>query len=386
MLFSRIIGQDSAKIILSTLYQKKHYPPLLFVGPKGVGKRTTAINFAQIINCPEKSDLNCNQCTRCKQVGDLNNFDIKLVFPIPQKRARTSLKIIAEDENQTSVPETSFARFSEFEQSNEREKLQTALAYIGENIKDYAIDKTRPDLPATNYHPIEIVHWLSLEMSYKPIIGTNKVIIIVDADRMRHDAANALLKTLEEPQKDTLFILTTERISNMLPTICSRCQTINFTILSRALIAKYLVQQKQVEPAQAEIGASVAEGSLRKAINYIENKNAFLPDPEILKLIDRELLPPMDMLNQISKKEYQDILPETVIGALLFVYRNALYTRLNLPVFYESNTVTKISKSLSEQEIISRISFLLNTLNDTGYNLNKKLFLFSILTKVKIQK
>ncbi|MBS4016112.1 MAG: hypothetical protein KGZ86_06755 [Candidatus Latescibacteria bacterium] len=386
MLLSKIIGQKQAQTILYTLYQKKHFPPLLFVGPKGVGKRTAAINFAQIINCADKHDLNRNQCHRCQQIGNLTNFDVKLIFPIPQKRASAGLKSSDEIENPAHRQEISYTRTSELEQNKEREKMQSALAYIGENISDYNIDKTRPDLPATNFHAIEIIKWLKTEMSYKPVISTNKVIIIVDADRMRHDAANALLKTLEEPQKDTLFILTTERVSNILLTIRSRCQIINFINLNQDLIIEYLIQHKQVGQTEAQIAASIAEGSLRKAIRFIEEKNSFLPDPKTLKLIDRELLPPIEMLIQLSQKEYQEIRPETIINALLFVYRNALHTKLNLPVFYKSDTIQKIIKTLSEQEIVERILFLLNALNDTVYNLNKKLFLFSILSRVKIQK
>ncbi|MCX8014791.1 MAG: hypothetical protein N2748_02115, partial [candidate division WOR-3 bacterium] len=93
MPLNKIIGQENAKRILKALYYQKHYPPLLFYGPRGVGKRTTAINFAQLINCPLTTDRELNQCRRCQQIGNLTSFDIKLVFPITTRAAESKSEI-----------------------------------------------------------------------------------------------------------------------------------------------------------------------------------------------------------------------------------------------------------------------------------------------------
>lgn len=384
MLFSSIIGQEHAKSILSNLVQKRHFPPLLFIGPKGVGKRTTAINFAQIINCPEKKDVSENQCLRCKQIGNLNNFDVKLIFPIPQRKAKNLTKLAPNTDDDTLRSDMPWSNAIVNSYDQEKEKTQNALTHIGENISNYVLGKIRPELPATNYHSIDIIHWLKSEMSFKPVINNNKVIIIVDADRMRHDAANALLKTLEEPQQDTLFILTAERISNILLTIRSRCQVIRFASITKEQITQYLVSKKQISEKDAQFAATIAGGNLRKALLFIEHKDAYLPDPHLIELIDRAQTNPIDILNEITSNKYEQMQPESIISSLLFIYHNALYEKINVDNLYKSEIIVKIKKSLTINEIITRISFLLNALNDATINLNKKLYLFSVLTAVRL--
>ncbi|MEO0075665.1 MAG: hypothetical protein ABIK31_06120, partial [candidate division WOR-3 bacterium] len=156
MLFNKIIGQELPKSILSRLFEQKHFPPLLFVGPKGVGKRTMAINFAQIINCPQPTDIETNDCQRCRQISNLNYLDVKLIFPIPQKRTKSTFRPFIESDSSEETSFTSVIAITEEEQVKEYEKVQNALSYIGQNLSDYALDKIRPDLPSTNFHPIEI--------------------------------------------------------------------------------------------------------------------------------------------------------------------------------------------------------------------------------------
>lgn len=384
MPFSNIIGQQHAKSILEKLIQQRHFPPLLFVGPKGVGKRTTAINFAQIINCPESDDIEINQCLRCRQIGNLTNLDIKLLFPIPQKRSKVSIKISNGSDRESPLTDARYPGFTTDVTNLEKEKTQTALAYLGEHISDYALGKTRPDLPVTNYHPIEIIYWLKTEMSYKPVIGRNKIVIIVEADRMRSETANALLKTLEEPQQDTLFILTAERIASILPTILSRCQIIRFQGLSSEQIIYYLTAHRNIPKQKAGIAATLCVGSLRKALLFVENEDAFLPNPKLIRILDREQVSPSETLQEISRNEFEEFSAEKIISALIFVYRSAMLQRLNLDSFYESVVTKKIVATLTLEQIANRILFLLNALNDANLNLNKKLYLFSILTAVRL--
>lgn len=374
MLFNKIIGHEHAKAILTNLASERHFPPMLFVGPKGIGKRTMAINFAQIINCPQINDTNLNQCSRCHQIGNLTHFDVKLIFPIPQKRIRTNIKAVTVSDSDTTTEAL----------NEEQEKTQSVLAFIGENISNYTLGKIRPDLIATNFHPIEIIHWLKTEMSYKPVIAQKKIIIIVDADKMRHDAANALLKTLEEPQQDTLFILTCERITSILPTIRSRCQIIRFSNLKRDDIIRYLTDNYKLPMNEAQIAASVSEGSIRKVRRFITDKESFMPDVKLMNMLDRSQTSPLDMLEQIFRYESDETSIESLISALLFVYRNAMYDALDMPTFYRSEITEKIKKTLAIDEITRRISFLLSALQDSSINLNKKLYLFSVLSAVRI--
>jgi DNA polymerase III gamma/tau subunit len=352
MLFDNIIGQEQAKKILSALYHKQHYPPLLFVGPAGVGKRTMAINFAQLINCPDQTDVESNKCPRCQQIGNLLHPDIKIIFPIT-------------------------AGFSS--ESDESKVLQE----LGNNTSLFALGKSKPFIPAINLIPIKIIRWLKQEMAYKPIICRHKIIIILNADRMNQEAANAFLKTLEEPQAQTLFILTTEKASNILLTIRSRCQTIRFSAIPKNLIIQYLILEKGIAEADAQFAAEIAEGSLRKAMDFHYQTESFLPSSDLLNLFDRTQTSSLESLNSMLNYDFDSNPPEKLIKGLLFIYRKALQIKLSVNCNYDVDIVKKIANSLTSEQIISRISFLINALHDVQIHLNKKLYLYSVLSTVR---
>ena len=351
MLFPKIVGQEHAKKILSILFERKHFPPLLFTGPKGVGKRTTAITFAQIINCNTPSDLEINQCPRCQQIGSLIHPDIKIIFPITA------------------------GLYNEADFSD-------ALESIGDKTHLFAINQIRPNLSANSIIPIKVIRWIKQEMAYKPMVGEYKIIIILNADKMNQEAANAFLKTLEEPQEQTLFILTTERMSNILPTIRSRSQPIRFSALSKQTIADYLNSRNFPEP-DVKIATEIAEGSIRKGLDYLINQDEFLPGSELFNLFDRQKISDIDSLNKIINFNFDETPTESVISGLLFIYRKALQIKLNTVSYYQSDLITRLASVLTTDQIINRISVLLNALRNAELYLNKKLNLFSIFSAVR---
>ncbi|MEO0092301.1 MAG: hypothetical protein ABIK61_06305 [candidate division WOR-3 bacterium] len=359
-LFPKIIGQIQAKRILTALYQHQHFPPLLFAGPKGVGKRTTAINFAQIINCSTQDDLDKNQCLRCQQIGNLSHSEIKIIFPI--------------------------APVSQSEDKDEKESqkgLERIFREIEENLPLYCLEQMRPNIPANYTISIQIMRWIKQEMAYKPMVAKYRVVIIVDADKMTNEAANAFLKTLEEPQKQTLFILTTERLSYIIPTIRSRCQIIRFSPISKELIAQYLVKTKNIPLSEAEICAEISEGSLRKALEFYANPNQFLPQGNLIRLVDSSLVSKEELLLEVINKNFEDFDTEFFLNTLLFLYRKALQLKLNISQIYSNEVVQKIASQLSTEEIISRLSFILESLQDAELHLNKRLYLYSVVNSVR---
>jgi len=118
------------------------------------------------------------------------------------------------------------------------------------------------------------VRELQRDISLKPLTGTYKVAIIVEAERMKHEAANSLLKSLEEPPPRTIFILTCEDTSGLLPTVLSRCQRINFMPVSPVAIKDILVKERGIDPRQAEVISRLAEGSVSTAFAYCDPDEA----------------------------------------------------------------------------------------------------------------
>ncbi len=105
----------------------------------------------------------------------------------------------------------------------------------------------------------------------KPYEAEKRVVIINKAETMNQEAGNALLKVLEEPPENTVFVVISKQPSDLLPTILSRCQNIGFYPVSSENIAIYLKQNYNSAPDKAEIIASMANGSLKKAIQLAGN-------------------------------------------------------------------------------------------------------------------
>jgi DNA polymerase-3 subunit delta' len=106
---------------------------------------------------------------------------------------------------------------------------------------------------------------LKHQLAFPPLEAAVRTIILEDVHTMRREAANSLLKTLEEPAPNNLLILTADQAGEILPTIISRCQIIPFGALDHEDMARVLMKENGIEKAQALTLASVAEGSLGRA-------------------------------------------------------------------------------------------------------------------------
>ncbi|HYR02031.1 MAG TPA: DNA polymerase III subunit delta', partial [Syntrophobacteria bacterium] len=105
---------------------------------------------------------------------------------------------------------------------------------------------------------IDRIRDLQRRLRFRPLEGRKRVILIHEAETMRTEAANALLKILEEPPPDNLFILTAPDSTALLPTIASRCLCLRFQPLTRAAIAAHLTEVHAVPPDRADLVAALA--------------------------------------------------------------------------------------------------------------------------------
>ena len=111
----------------------------------------------------------------------------------------------------------------------------------------------------------DIREQLISDVSIKPYTGPYKIYIVDEAEKMTVQAQNALLKTIEEPPAYAVILLLVNNGSTLLPTIASRCVTLNFKPVRDEVIKKYLMEELHVPDYQAEIDASFAQGSIGKA-------------------------------------------------------------------------------------------------------------------------
>ncbi|GAK56808.1 DNA polymerase III, delta prime subunit [Candidatus Vecturithrix granuli] len=120
--------------------------------------------------------------------------------------------------------------------------------------------------PDGQFIKIDQIRALQKDAGYKPFEGRKKVYILDQAEAMRAESANSLLKTLEEPTTDCIIILVTANVYALLPTVMSRCQLVRFVILGIEPLTTLLVRQKQIDPERARLIASLAEGCPGRAL------------------------------------------------------------------------------------------------------------------------
>ncbi len=143
---------------------------------------------------------------------------------------------------------------------------------------------------------IEDIREILRQASFRPYEGQAKIFIIDNAHKLNPEAANSLLKVLEEPPKDVLFILVTHKPQNIIKTVLSRCKVIRFTPLVRSRLEEILVKNYALERTGAHFLAYYAEGRLGLALRLkdtalLKEKNkifdAFIFSP---KPLDREIM------------------------------------------------------------------------------------------------
>lgn len=233
---------------------------------------------------------------------------------------------------------------------------------------------------------IEQIRILRNKVQLKSYEGQTKVIIIKDAHLLTPEAANSLLKILEEPPQQTLFILTAPEALRILPTILSRCQNIQFKKLQATEICKNLLAQG-IERDTAEIFSNLAKGSLGKAYELMNN-------PEIL-LIRKKTL---GLLQKLPKIKQADIfLLSDIIDKdkelLQYVFECIIYWFRDLAIIKTIGQTDQIinqdylevlkTNQLSQSDSIVALELSHKGLKEIEKNANGRLALEVLFFKIK---
>lgn len=248
MLFSEVIGQEYIKHHLIKTVDNARIPHAqLFIAPTGSGVLPMAIAYAQYILCKNTQGENNTGDASCNmKLEKLMHPDLHFAFPVTTndrvKKHPTSNKFM--DEWRQFVKETPYGSLFNWYQLLGVENKQGQIG----------VDEAE-----------EIVKKLIL----KPYEGGYKVMIIWMADKMNASAANKLLKLIEEPPKNTLFILIAENEEQIIKTILSRCQVLHFQPLSEQNIIDTLMMAHEVEENQAIKIAQQSNGNWNKALHLL---------------------------------------------------------------------------------------------------------------------
>jgi DNA polymerase-3 subunit delta' len=241
---SRIIGQDHAVGLLRAAFESgRPSHAYLFHGPEGVGKETTALELAASLNCEEDGLVGCGECKACTMAAKLSHPDIHLIFPRPRDAKPEDIgevlrRYVEEGHRHVEVWD---------DVSSKVEKLSKKLAIISVET---------------------VLSEVVVKANQRPYVGPWKVFVLADADMMTVEAANTLLKTLEEPSEMTVIVLTTSRLSALPVTVVSRCQKIPFARLPREAVEKILLADPRLgmSKADARAAAALSRGSAGRAV------------------------------------------------------------------------------------------------------------------------
>ncbi len=220
--FSEIVGHEQIKEHMqAAIRDKKPFHAYLFQGEEGVGKEALARTFATGLQC--QSESADKPCKECVSCRQMESGNQPDVIWVTREKA------------------------------------------------SLGVDEIREQLCNT--------------MDIKPFSSPYKIYLVPEAEKMTEAAQNALLKTIEEPPEYGIVILMTSNISALLPTIQSRCLTMEFRPLSTAVVESYVKEHCQVPDYQARASAAFAQGNLGKAMRYAKSEDFIERKDHIISLL-----------------------------------------------------------------------------------------------------
>ncbi|MEN6373820.1 MAG: DNA polymerase III subunit delta' [Smithella sp.] len=326
MSFLDIYGHErQTAIIKKAIVQKRVGHAYLFSGINAIGKRTMAGEFAKALNC-EQTDILYDACEKCSSCRKVQH-------------ASHADIIFIEAEGQ-------FIRINAIREIQER-------------------------------------------MKFKPLEGGWRVVIIDDADKMNDHAANALLKTLEEPSASNILILVSSRPYSMPATIISRCRHMRFNPLPTAAVSRFLIEQKGMDPQKACLLAGLSGGSIGKALE-LDQEDIAAYRAEIMQLVMKakkddpiSLLKLASHFGQDKKKIKQgmDIINSCFRDALIFKETRKQEMLINAD---NSPFIETLAQRLSGDQILQNIFLVARAWETIELNVNKTLTLETMAFKLKV--
>lgn len=344
-MFEDLKGNDEVKKLLKRVVSAGRTPQaLIFAGPDGIGKKQFALKAAKSFVCVSLSEgLPCGKCSAC-------------------------------------------IRSSEFKLPTSGKKEDYEQVYFS----------SHPDIgmvvPNKNSIYINAIRDLAAEANFRPYEGRARVFVIDEAEKLglnQKHAANALLKTLEEPASTTYIFLITSKPSSLLQTIHSRCQMLRFSPVSSGEIVKHLLASQELSTLDAELAAKAAKGSIGRALRIdaedYRNRRARLLEA-LRGLASRKGIPDaLRVSNEISTQKGPDDfresieLIESVVRDLLLLQRGSGENLSHPDLINELSELASVVGRDGPPLWIDEIEDLKSNLR---FNLNKKIAADGIFVKI----
>ena len=249
MYFRDVIGQEEIKKkLVQTVSDSRISHAQLFAGPEGSGSLALALAYAQYISCTDKKEEeSCGICPSCNKYLKLIHPDLHFVFPVNKTEEVTKDNPVSDD---------FIFKWREMLLENPYPTMFGWYEKIGIENKQGIINVRES---------AEIIRKLNL----KTFESDYKVMIIWMPEKMHLSSANKLLKILEEPYENTVFLLVTESPEQIIPTILSRTQMLKIPAIEPALLFEALKSRFELPDDEIQDAVKISEGNYNKAIEYI---------------------------------------------------------------------------------------------------------------------
>ena len=372
MNWSEVIGQEDIKQKLTSMVDDEHVPhAMILCGPYGCGKMAMAMAMASYLLTEGSMRINpqFNKANSEAMLGQWEHPDLHFSFPTI-KRAGMSA-----DHQPVSGD---YAK-------EWRQMLMQGPYFNISQWMDY-MDAANQQAIITGAESDELARKLSLKSS----LGGYKVAVIWLPERMNLTSANKLLKLLEEPPHQTIFIMASEEPEKLLDTIKSRTQRIDMKRLTNKDICDALVQQRGIDEAAAQRIARLANGNWMNALDALntsnENRQFFDMFTMLMRLAYTRNIKELKKWSEavaVYGREKQRRMLVYFIGQ---VRENFMYNFRNPELTYmtveEENFSKKFSPFINELNVIE-ISELMERANrDIGQNANAKIVMFDMALKM----
>lgn len=368
MFFRDVIGQSSIKekFLRETSEGKVPHAQLLYGAP-GCGKLSLALAYARYMLCrePHNGDA-CGTCPSCIKMNKLVHPDLHFIFPIVKKKSGAST--VCDEwlaEWRGLLLESPYFTLSHWLSKMQAGNSQ-AVIYVRESD--------------------EITRKLSMKSSE----GGYKITIIWLPERMNVECANKLLKLLEEPPAETLFLLVSEEPERLLSTITSRTQRIPIPRIHEADIAQALQNRQQLSPSDAAIVAHLSDGSYTKALETIhvsEESNFFFElFTSLMRLSYQRKIKEMKAWSEKAAAMGRERQKEFFLYAQRLIRENFMYNFRKPDIVYmnvpEQGFATRFAPFIHERNCIGIMNELDLAQRHISQNVNAKMVFFDLTLKM----
>lgn len=342
---------------------------LLLHGEPGVPKLALALATAQYLHCTNRTGGDsCGMCPACLQHQSLNHADTFFSYPVIKKG------------NEKPVSEDFDREWKKFlSEGVIAEDYERWLSLIGNENAQPIIYASESD---------NIVR----KMSLSAYTAKHKVLIMWQADKMNKDCSNKLLKLIEEPDPDCIFLLTTDNPKAILPTIFSRTQRIELRKPSTQQIADYIARNGDISPDEALAMAAPADGNVMLAMRNIDHSSEIHHfHDQFVRLMRLAYMRDIAALKVWSEgiADYKREKAQRFLNyAARMVRENYIYN-LHMPLLnYETQDEAQFSKNfarfINEENVERLLKLFDDAARDIRGNGNAKIILFDIAIKTTI--